>query len=54
MGFLIFLGFLGVLLMIAYVLVGWYLIYKGVEAGAGFLAGFFSKRNNPESGPSTD
>lgn len=51
MGLLIFLG---ALLLIAYVLVGWYLIYKGVEAGAGFLAGFFSKRNDPESGPSTD
>ena len=51
MGLLIFLA---ALLLIAYVLVVWYLIYKGVEAGAGFLAGFFSKRNNSESGPSTD
>jgi hypothetical protein len=51
MGLLIFLA---ALLLIAYVLVGWYLIYKGVEAGAGFLAGVFSKRNDPESGPSTD
>jgi hypothetical protein len=51
MGFLIFLG---VLLLVAYVLVGWYLIYKGVEAGAGFLAGLFSKRNDQDSGPFTD
>lgn len=51
MGLLIFLG---ALLLIAYVLVGWYLIYKGVEAGAGFLSGFFSKRNDHDSGPFTD
>lgn len=51
MGFLLFLG---ALLLVAYVLVGWFIIYKGVESGARFVAGFASKRSKQEDGPLPD